>query len=99
MFRGYPTREVEMWLHAAAKRAVCPLCFDDGAELRFDRKGRPYIVCASCSSRSFIGSPRGLTSFLHLAPHIVALLKQRGQTVRELQDAAWESSKEIRDAG
>jgi len=57
----------------------CPA--EDLARLRYDRKGRPYVVCMACGSRSFFHTREALTGTLSLAPQLATLLRSRGQTV------------------
>ena len=38
----------------------CGCCLRHTANLRTDRKGRPYITCSACRSRTFVYSDEGL---------------------------------------
>jgi len=77
-------------------RCTCPLCLEpDAAELRLDKRGRPYVRCGWCESTMFIRRPRGLTSLTYLAPHAAGLLKSRGLTVRGAQAEAERKQLEV----
>ena len=67
----------------------CPLCLrEDTCSLRYDKKGRPYLVCGGCSTRAFLGSITALTSTLFLSPHIARILSSVGSSVSELHAEA-----------
>lgn len=55
----------------------CGHCLRNSAELRRDRKGRPYLWCVSCRSRSFIGSDAGLTAVRTMSADVLASLARR----------------------
>ncbi|MBI4700369.1 MAG: hypothetical protein HY744_04235 [Deltaproteobacteria bacterium] len=55
----------------------CPSCLEiDGLSLRFDRRQRPFTICSSCGTRTFL---RGRASMLGLA--------MLGDVIRELAAA------------
>ena len=57
------------------------------AELRFDKRHCPYIVCAWCQSRCFVRHRDGLTSLLALMPGLDTLLTSR-ESIDELRAQA-----------
>ena len=56
-------------------RAVCFCCSSDRAWLRMTRKGRPYLSCPGCSSRTYLNSHRSLTGYRILAPSVYAAVQ------------------------
>jgi len=55
----------------------CLFCLADGAcEIRFDRKGRPYVVCQVCHTRSFVRSMEAIRG-LAIGPTLLAAAIQR----------------------
>lgn len=67
----------------------CLCCLQpDVAELRIDRKGRPYTHCRACTSKTFIYHPDGLMGLSFLAPRLTQLLS--GYSRDELRQSAAE---------
>lgn len=49
----------------------CVFCLaGNGAEVRFDKKGRPYVSCRSCGARSFLPSIHALRG-IAVAPQLL----------------------------
>lgn len=66
----------------------CPLCLEnDAAMLRTDRRGRPYLRCRWCESRTFIGNTAGLTTILLIQPALARIVADAGGS-RALQAQA-----------
>jgi len=58
--------------NAALLRYTCLHCLQpDGAELRVDKKGRPWTWCSHCRTRSFIHNAAGLRGIRLVAPLLV----------------------------
>ena len=57
----------------------CPCCLaPDAAEIKFDRRGKPYARCTACRTMVFIGDARGLASILAAQPAIATLVRLAG---------------------
>lgn len=57
----------------------CPCCLTPGAsQVRLDRRGKPYLRCVACDSRTFIGDKRGLAAILAAQPAIAQLVARAG---------------------
>jgi hypothetical protein len=57
----------------------CPCCLTAAAScIRIDKKGRPYLTCTACSSRTFIADRRGLAAILAAQPAIAQLIARAG---------------------
>lgn len=68
--------------------ARCPLCLEpDAATLRLDKRGRPYLRCRWCESRTFIGNSAGLTTILLAQPALSRIVEAGGGS-RALQREA-----------
>jgi hypothetical protein len=60
---------------SAPNRVACTCCLeDDVAELRLDRRNRPFLRCTSCGSMTFMPSRRALRGLVFLQPHIRTLI-------------------------
>jgi hypothetical protein len=46
----------------------CGCCLRFTTALKTDKRGRPYLWCASCRSRTFVGSDAGLTAIRTMSP-------------------------------
>ena len=55
---------------------LCGCCLRSAATLKTDKKGRPYLTCAYCMSRTFIGSDAGLTALRVLQPEMIRAIQQ-----------------------
>lgn len=57
----------------------CPCCLTAGAaQVKIDRRGKPYLTCSACFSRTFIADRRGLTAILAAQPAIAQLIARAG---------------------
>ena len=66
----------------------CPLCLEaDACTLKLDRKGRPYLHCRWCESRSFLGNAAALTTIVLCQPELARLVDAGGGS-RALQGQA-----------
>lgn len=43
---------------------VCCFCHGEGAELRWDKRGSPYVRCVSCGTRAFLPTSHALRGFI-----------------------------------
>lgn len=67
----------------------CPCCLTaDAAQIRIDRRGKPYLTCRSCFSRTFIGDRRGLAAIIAAQPALAQLVARSGGEVAVQQEAA-----------
>lgn len=67
----------------------CPCCLTAGAALiKTDKRGKPYVTCRSCFSRTFIADRRGLAGILSAQPAIAQLIARAGGEVRVQDEAA-----------
>lgn len=82
------------------RRFSCSLCLtDNSVRMRLDKRGRPYLVCGACGSRTFMPSAEALRGLVLLQPAVrefiqaikAAQLQQAQSTglgfVRELAQA------------
>lgn len=59
-------------------RLRCPLCLSPGTcQLRWDKRGRPFIRCAWCLSTAFLPTQDALISLLALCPQLDSVLEGR----------------------
>lgn len=73
----------------------CPLCNLPTAEVRNDKKGRPYATCVSCNSRMFLKSARALSGYERLSelsrkeagPRLAEMLRDRDALVQQMAKA------------
>lgn len=78
---------------------VCFFCLNDQtAELRVDKKGRPYLSCMACGTRCFMPHPSAMAGVRWLAPMVARLVggKTRHEVDAMIND--YEST-QIRAAG
>jgi len=62
------------------RRFACFLCLQpDAQEVRFDKRGKPYLTCQSCGSRTFLASTQCWRGLAALRP-IVAAVVERMET-------------------
>ena len=74
-----------------SNKISCMNCLTPGgAELRLDKRGRPYTVCPHCLSRTFIHSPRGLRGIRVWNSRTLTMLQQLAQAGFDSMDAASE---------
>ena len=60
--------------------ARCLFCLaKGGAEIRFDKKARPYIFCRLCMTRAFVRSLEAMRG-IALAPKLLDAALERGET-------------------
>lgn len=50
----------------------CIYCCQDMMELRWDKRGRPYLICAACGVRAFVRSLRAVAAYAVTADLICA---------------------------
>ena len=56
-----------MWGNSVVRTFDCICCLGDNcAQMKFDKYGRPYIVCVSCGVRVFIHHESSLRGWIHL---------------------------------
>lgn len=60
------------------ERVLCLFCLRGDARIRIDRRGRPYVSCGHCGTRSFMPSFDALNGYRLLAPEIAALISRFG---------------------
>lgn len=59
------------------RKTTCFLCLvPDAMEIRFDRKGKPFLRCCACGSRTFMSSVLCWKGLALMRPMIEALLQQ-----------------------
>ena len=49
---------------------LCIFCLNDTMDERYDRKGRPYIVCENCGCRAFIRNVGNLKAYAVVANEV-----------------------------
>ena len=59
----------------------CGHCLQHSASLKTDKRGRPYLVCAGCLSRSFIHSDRGLIAVRTMSQAALARLRALAEAI------------------
>jgi hypothetical protein len=75
----------------------CPLCWTAMCRLRLDKRGKPYLVCASCGSRMFVGSAPALSWVMLVAPDVVLQLQAQSLAPASLSRAPAEQLVRILD--
>lgn len=77
-------------------RYPCLFCLaSDSTRLRLDKKGRPYSVCQTCGTRSFMHSRIALRGFRLLGARIAAIWQSAAQATQVLATADREIDAEL----
>ena len=59
------------------RRFTCMLCLQqDAAELRFDRRSKPYLCCSACGSRTFMSSTACWRGLAIMRPYVAAVAER-----------------------
>ena len=61
-----------------SEQVMCFFCLEHLGRLKIDKRGRPYISCGSCGSRTFMHSNRALNGFRLMAPLVAKLVEGLG---------------------
>jgi hypothetical protein len=65
---------------------TCTFCFAErAAEIRFDKRGRPYLVCRLCHTRCFFRSLDAVRG-LAICPTLIAAAIERRKTEPKFRD-------------
>lgn len=60
---------------------ICSHCLQYTGRLKTDKRGKPYVVCGNCQSRSFLGSDRALSAIRMLSREFLErLMSLAGQS-------------------
>ena len=77
---------------------TCLHCLQpNGAELRVDKKNRPWTWCGHCRTRSFIHSAAGLRGIRLVAPQLLAHYQQIMATLADVDQQSQQVFNDLRE--